>query len=90
MDCGPHQTANSPYDYIKDAIAEGPQWLYDLTYYPTVPSTTVAILVFTVFTQIYLRGLHQSLTAKVNKALEAMEAEAHDKIQLLRANGIKY
>ena len=90
MDCGPHKSASSPYDYIHDQIQDGPSWLRNVTYYTTVSTTTVALIIGSICVQMYFRSVNKSLEKKVNAALQIMLEELHDKNQLLRANGIKF
>jgi hypothetical protein len=89
MTCGPHESASSPYDYVEEGLKNGPKWLWDLTYYATIPSTTMAFLIASVFVQMYLSSSAANLEAKVNSAIDTFASEMHDKKQLLRANGIK-
>jgi len=89
MNCGPHSTASSPYHYIQEGLQAGPKWLWDLTYYATVPATTMSFIIASLCIQMYFASANQSMQAKVNSALNTYVSEMHDKKQLLRANGIK-
>jgi len=88
MDCGPHAKTHSPYQYMKDQIAGGPQWLYEIVYWITVPSTTVALLMSSIAVQVFLMALNLSRNHKVNSAIDKLDAERHDKVQLVRACGL--
>lgn len=88
MDCGPHVTAASPYQYIHEKVQEGPALLASMTYWATIPSTTIALLIVSVGLQVFLSAVNASRTYKVNTSIDNLDNERHDKVQLLRSCGL--
>lgn len=91
MDCGPHVTANttSPYAYIEGKVETGPASLRDMTYWLSVPSTSMSLLCASIGLQVFLSAVSVSRTFKLNAAIDKLGSERHDKLQLLRSAGMK-
>ena len=91
MDCGPHITANttSPYSYIEGKVEAGPASLRSITYWISVPSTSLSLLCASIGLQVFLSAVSVSRTFKLNAAIDKLGSERHDKLQLLRSAGMK-
>ena len=89
MACGPHASQDSPYQYIHYKIEHGPEFLKTMTYWFTIPTTTIALLIVSLGLQIYLSAVNSSRTYKVNTSINYLEDERYDKVQLLRSCGVQ-
>jgi len=91
MDCEPHltNTTSSPYEYIAQEVRAGPSTLASITYWVTVPSTALALLMSSIGLQVFLSAVSTSRGFKVNTAIDTLGDERHDKVQLLRSSGMK-
>jgi len=91
MDCGPHIIGNttSPYAYIEAKVEAGPTSLQEMTYWISVPSTSLSLLCASIVLQVFLSALSTSRSFKQNVAIDKLAAERHDKLQLMRSAGLK-